>query len=406
MTPLSVDVAPFARLRPQRNPSSDDLAGKAEEALPAYAVASFGASRRHPTVKGTLCQDVVIYRPGTGQMELARLTVHAATPPTTATPASQTTPSGRRRASNLTEMMREKAGLRPDSDLAVEQALKARWALPLEPQHGVTAKPVAPKPAPAQSQPVRSLYHAEIRTHSSNPRILPASIYLSRQIEFFAATPTDDFSPLSVLDKLARTGRLVFRPEVEVRPTADARSFDEPLNSALHSVIQSGFATQIPQLPNGSPLNPSRWPTVPIWNVAANLGEGVDRVRREVARAQHSRLRRRKSNTAGDGGLSFEDDTVFAPRPATDESDELESSPSSLLPTNTDSSNADDDDEWGDKWEDEYRKAVEDDGPDDLVLGLLDEEEDERRKWEERQKVLATEYQKSETKQHSSNNKT
>lgn len=221
---------------------------------------------------------------------------------------------------------------------------------------------------------------------------MPASVYLSRQIEFFAAVPTDEYSPLSVLDKDARTRRLVFRPEVEIHPpNADARSFDEPLNSALHSVMESRLAPQFPQLPNGSPSKSSPfWSSIPIRHVAANLGEGVDRVRREYVRAQHQRQRRRESNAA-QNSVSFEDDTVLAPRPSSEESEDVESSPSSLLPT---SSQGGDEDEWGDAWEDEYRRAVEDDGPDDLVLGLLDEEEEERRKWERRQKELAKEYQK------------
>lgn len=41
-------------------------------------------------------------------------------------------------------------------------------------------------------------------------------------------------------------------------------------------------------------------------------------------------------------------------------------------------------DEWDEGWEEEYQKAVEEDGPDDLILGLLDEEEEERRKWEQK----------------------
>lgn len=244
----------------------------------------------------------------------------------------------------------------------------------------------------------RSLYHAEIRTLASNPRILPTSIYLCRQVDFFAAVPTDEYSPLSVLDKVARTRRLVFRPEVEVHhPAANARSFDEPLTSALHSVMETRLAPQLPQLPNGLPSKASLWSSIPIRHVAANLGEGVDRVRREYVRAQHSRQRRRASNAA-QNSLSFEEDAVLAARPSSEE--DLDSTPSSMLPTNTDSSqtNTDSsqggDDEWGEPWEDEYRRAVEDDGPDDLVLGLMDEEEEERRKWETRQKQLASEYQK------------
>jgi hypothetical protein len=258
---------------------------------------------------------------------------------------------------------------------------------------------------PAQiADDARILARAEIQTHCSNPRILPASIYLSKQLDFFAAKAIDEFSPLSIMDVEARTQRLVFRHDVEARPSSpDVKSFDEPLLSALHSVIESPPASQIPGLPNGYPGN-NRWRTsIPIRQVAAGLGEGVDRVRREYVRAQHSRMRRRASEAAANS-LSFEEDAVFPSGP--DEEGEGEgdsvlgegtgSSPSSgVLPaTNTESSVADDEPEeqdgWGEGWEEEYRRAVEDDGgPDDLVLGLLDEEQEERRKWEARQKVIS-----------------
>lgn len=51
------------------------------------------------------------------------------------------------------------------------------------------------------------------------------------------------------------------------------------------------------------------------------------------------------------------------------------------------SDSAIDDTEWAEGWEDEYRRAVEVEGePDDLVLGLMDEEEEERRR--EMQKIV------------------
>jgi hypothetical protein len=398
LNPLSIEVTPFARLRPPRLGSTDDLAGKADEAakISSFATAVFVAARFSPLDRKLFCQDVAIYRPGMGQMELARLTSHARAPTTPSTTTKPIDTPAQRRGSNLTTMMREKAGLVPETDLAVEHALKARWALPLG--QDASASPVlavsrSSKVSPKMTKVIKSLYHAEIRTHMYNPRILPTSIYLSRQVEFFAAVPTDAYSPLSILDKMARTRRLVFRPEVEVHPaTTEAQSFDAPLNTALHSVMASRLAPQFPQLPNGSPSKGSPfWSSIPIRSVAANLGEGVDRVRREYIRAQHHRQVRRASNAAAPTSVSFEDDTVLAPRPLSDESEDVVSTPSSVLHS---AEGNEDGDGWGEAWEDEYRRAVEDDGPDDLVLGLMDEEEEDRRKWEKRQKELDREYQK------------
>lgn len=181
------------------------------------------------------------------------------------------------------------------------------------------------------------------------------------------------------MDIEARTKRLMYRQEVEARPVSlEAQSFDEPLLSALHSMIESPSSSQIPGLPNGSP-GMSRWRNIPIRPIAAGLGESVDRVRREYVRAQHSRARRR-AGIAAQNGLSFEDETVFASQTYEDEQG---SSPSSaLMPTTNTESSGEGDDEWNVGWEEEYARAVEDDGgPEELVLGLMDEEEEERRTW-------------------------
>ena len=181
------------------------------------------------------------------------------------------------------------------------------------------------------------------------------------------------------MDIEARTKRLMYRQEVEARPTSlEAQSFDEPLLSALHSMIESPSSSQIPGLPNGSP-GMSRWRNIPIRPIAAGLGESVDRVRREYVRAQHSRAKRR-AGIAAQNGLSFEDETVFASQKYEDEEG---SSPSSaLMPTTNTESSGEGDDEWNVGWEEEYARAVEDDGgPEELVLGLMDEEEEERRTW-------------------------
>lgn len=354
LSTLSVEVGACARLRPPI-PAHEE----SETDIRPYTLtcASFTATRANPVVKGRLCQDLVLYRPVFGQLELARLDVFA-TSPTTSSPSH---PDHRRRVSNLTEMMR----LRPSGDLGVESKIKARWLLPLGQGAGERTVPLAPPPKmkSVEVMPGKSLYHAEIRTCSGSPRILPMSIYLSRQISFFAAVPTDEYTPLSVLDKEARTRRLSFRPEVELHSgTPDSHSLDEGLGSALHSVIESRpQATPLPHLPNGSPRN-SLWTSIPIRHVASSVGEGVGRVRREYARAS-----RRVSGTLGSS-------CDASPLPA----DEIPP------PMTTDGSLEDD---WDDGWEAEYARAVEDDGgPDDLVLGLLDEEEEERRRHQKQKK--------------------
>lgn len=355
LSTLSVEVGACARLRP---PVPAQEEGEADIRPYTLTSAAFTATRANPIGKGRLCQDLVLYRPVFGQLELARLDVFA-TSPTTTSPSKT---DHRRRVSNLTEMMR----LRPSGDLGVESKVKARWLLPLGQGAGERTVPLAPPPKTKSAEPVssKSLYHAEIRTCSGSPRILPTSIYLSRQVNFYAAVPTDEYTPLSVLDKEARTRRLSFRPEVELHSgTPDSHSLDEGLGSALHSVIESRpTATPLPHLPNGSPRS-SLWNTIPIRHVASSVGEGVGRVRREYARAS-----RRVSGTLGS--------SCDSPMPA-----EGEDVPP---PMTTDGSLEDD---WDDGWEAEYARAVEDDGgPDDLVLGLLDEEEEERRNQQKTQK--------------------
>jgi hypothetical protein len=225
------------------------------------------------------------------------------------------------------------------------------------------------------------LAHAEIQSFSSNPALLPLSIYLSHQIDFYDAKPIDEYSRLSILDPEARTRRLQFRPEVEIRPPSSQSNLDEPLITAIHSVIESSPSSELPYLPN-EPRSQGyygygSWKSIPIQQVK----EGMGHLRNQYAH------RRRKRPTGT--GLSFEDDAVFA-----DDGEEgSESSPmSSGLPTTE--PEGDGDDEWGVRWEDEYRQAVEDDGgPDDLVLGLMDEQQEERRRWVEKQRGLAREFE-------------
>lgn len=173
---------------------------------------------------------------------------------------------------------------------------------------------------------------------------------------------------------------LVYRNEVEVRPPTEGASFDEPLSTALHTRLESPTRGEIPGLPNGFPGSGGKWKTpIPIRTVAAGVGEGLDRVRHTYAKSQAIRRHRRASEHLSNR-LSFEEGTIFASSQGSDRLglDMDDSSPSSeAVP---DSAIAgDEDEEWAEGWEEEYRHAVEIEGePDDLVLGLMDEEGEDK----------------------------
>lgn len=227
----------------------------------------------------------------------------------------------------------------------------------------------------------RPLAHAEIRTHSVDPRIMPPSIYLNHQVDFYSAKPIDEYSPLSILDREARQRGLVYRSEVQAHPASkQSASFDQPLSTAMQSRIESPTRGEIPGLPNGLPGSASWKPAIPIRTVAAGVGGGIGKVRHQYAKAQATRRRRRASEIQANG-LSFEEDTIF-PSSFDGMAGEMEdSSPASeAMPISERDTGTEDD--WGEGWEEEYGRAVEIEGePDDLILGLMDEEEEERRKY-------------------------
>ncbi|WVW80768.1 hypothetical protein I302_102754 [Kwoniella bestiolae CBS 10118] len=403
--PLSTVITPIARLRPRRAPDTAHSQSPTSLSAAGEAFFHFTCNRRHPLHKGMYCQDISVYRATSDTLELARISLRPTEQIKAVDKGSQ---SSHRRGSALTEMMRNKA-FGDGRDLEVDSAVKAAWnlhdrtgdvVLLEESSQSVTSR------TSSHAGQTKSLARAEIRTHCVNPSILPASIYLSRQIEFFSAKPIDDYSPLSIMDLEARQHKLLFRKEVEaVSPLPEnVKPFDEPLLSALHSIMEDRPLTQLPGLPNGSPIHSTRWTTttrIPIRSVTA----GVDRVKKEYVKAQsqyikhkHQSQRREKARKEG-LGLSFEDEdsiSILNPNPDLSSSKDSQESPSSDLIPTTEASDADldFDEEWNTGWEEEYNKAVEDDGPQELVLGLMDEEEEERRKWEIRREKLRREYAK------------
>ncbi|ODN99626.1 hypothetical protein L198_03470 [Cryptococcus wingfieldii CBS 7118] len=429
MYPLSTPVAPIARLRPGRpmgDVANGDRSTGAARLSPGQPVFTFLPHGLPPSSKVSYTDNLAIYRPRMGVLEYARLHTRKQSQGTNSigAEAGHRSSHSQRGSSALTDMMRNRSS--GHCDLQVEKDIRGRWSLP-----GATPEPVVlnlasvkPSASIRRSRASRmgSLAAAEIRTHSPSSRILPHSIYLSRQAEFYSARPIDDYSPLSILDLEARTHKLHFRHEVEARSPSDQSmekmsvSFKEPLLSALHEIIESPPDRQIPGLPNGYGGAGGAWSAVPIRTVKAGLNEGVGRMRREYARAQYVRERRKADQAERlreeSTGLSFEDDAVFAAydkdgEKADGAAPELQLSRS--LSTSASASNSgsgstppsssalpppkadlsDGESGWGDKWEEEYKRAVEEDGgPDDLVLGLMDEEEDERRVWEAKRKAL------------------
>ncbi|RXK41958.1 hypothetical protein M231_00679 [Tremella mesenterica] len=377
---LSTVVTPYARLRSPYLAEDTRAEISADNSSLMNTHFAFMTSRADPLLKGHTIVDTYISRIGAGQIELARLDIHAAVSSLTDTPSTKETPMGR--VSGLTEMMRSRARLVAPPELHVTSSVKARWLLP-DNMEGSSSVFLSSSISSRQTPSV-NLAHAEIQTHSVHPHVLPSSIYLWRQVDFFSARAIDEYSPLSIMDIEARTRRLIFRFEVEARPgSPEEYPFTEPLSTALHSALEATPDPQLPRLPNGYPARPAwRAASIPIRQVAQGLGEGVHRVTQEYKRQNHKRIKRRVSEAQANK-LSFEEDTIFPPAPEhLEEGVEDASPPSSDLPaTNTGSSV---DEEWG-GWEDEYMRAVEDDGgPDDLVLGLLDEEEEERKRLEKK----------------------
>lgn len=387
--PLSFQLMSMAQFRAQ--PDQSGRGESANEISIVPTAASFGQQIALPRKDG-MRQDIFMFR-GPREVNTVRITLR---PPGRADKPGPSSPEATaKRSGALSEMLRRRMPSGSNSDMDVTCEVKKRWILP-ERSNEDAALLLENLRNDKQNESVRvtrTLALAEINTYSPSSRSLPVSIYQSRQISFFAARPTDEYSPLSVMDPEAREKRLTFRPEVTPSPglvgAIVPQSFDEPLLSALHTIIEDTPAPRIPGLPNG-PTRAQHWTAFPIRQFASGIGDGVERIRREYTKAQQIRGIRR-SNEGHVNQLSFEEDVVF-PASVTDGG---ESSPSSgAMPDELLATSSTDDQEWGDKWEEEYRRAVEDDGsPEELILGVMDEEAEDRRKWEERRRRMTKDFE-------------
>jgi hypothetical protein len=124
---LSTVVSPIARLRPQCASQLPRDDGK-----PSHLTGSmsfmFTDFRADPLKKDVMCQDMVVYHPGSAEVEVIRSSLSKSASIGLAPSAA---PGSHKGTSALTEMMRNKAGLGDTSDLSLNHAVKSRWLLPL-----------------------------------------------------------------------------------------------------------------------------------------------------------------------------------------------------------------------------------------------------------------------------------
>jgi hypothetical protein len=106
---------------------AEATAGAEVQLREAPAAFTFGLHRPHPLFQGSFCQDMAVFRPEMGQLELVRLSIRPASSQghgNVKVAPVQRTPSA------LTEMMRARTRLGEQSDLSVEGVVRARWGIP------------------------------------------------------------------------------------------------------------------------------------------------------------------------------------------------------------------------------------------------------------------------------------
>ncbi|GAA5981673.1 hypothetical protein JCM10908_004561 [Rhodotorula pacifica] len=414
LPPLSLSVRAAVRVRPAsaNNQDLDNPAAVAATSaktlaarvafMPRSATAtSVFASDEDPALALTRskrsrapleAQDFLVFRPDSGNATLHRLTAQevVASPSLTTTTTNAVAAASRGEigklattaVSGLTQLMRSRGSNlvggsmpappsgRDEANGATEKAWRVRcrslagWDLRKGQDwpevREVISAPVSGAPSAGKSRGDLHSASAEIETSSRAPRVLPRSIYASRQFDFFALPP--GYEELSAAGFVDVGGREIhFRPEVRVRqgvvnPSSDSisskatskqslraasdfapASFDQPIKSAMHTFLdpQTILAPGSPQLrpptfPNGVPGKHGSWrDSIQIpRGVAPAAMEGIERVRQSLG---HIRVPKgmipvgRRGSLAGASAsdlqaaystsISFEDeDAVFADR--------------------------------------------------------------------------------------------
>ncbi|KAN0065246.1 hypothetical protein ACQY0O_001743 [Thecaphora frezii] len=172
--------------------------------------------------------------------------------------------------------------------------------------------------------PRSSIAKAEIETYSQALRVLPASIYLSRQCFFFVfeGSATDLLDAATGLLALHRapTRSLAVRQVATIVGLSGADlTYDDRLAGAFDELDISGRSldlrspsSRIPSFPQGHRAKTAGWTSrsIPIRTVAGGIGGGLYRAGRELSRGVE--LARRRTNgsfaaRASDGSKSQEE---------------------------------------------------------------------------------------------------
>ncbi|KZO89487.1 hypothetical protein CALVIDRAFT_469647, partial [Calocera viscosa TUFC12733] len=156
------------------------------------------------------------------------------------------------------------------------------------------------------------LANAEIETCSQSTHILPRSIYQAHQFEFFAL-PADYKTRARNYELHMAADKVEVRPQIEIRPvqrrpsmssisglddTAIGSSFDEPIASAMHTVLDAQTTTPIiPAYRNAvSPRSAHLWlDPGPVRTVAGSLQDGLHEglgiLKKEISRVRPHKRR-------------------------------------------------------------------------------------------------------------------
>ncbi|KZT62408.1 hypothetical protein CALCODRAFT_462601 [Calocera cornea HHB12733] len=346
-------------------------------------------------------QDMLVFNPSDGMMSLQRCLLSQSsqsipafepgTPSSGSTPLNGRTPSSSfssQRIPNLGALISNSASTRTMDNLLANGTTVASWNL----ERDVTwpeVKQVVHKSGARYSvgQLGRTatrngwLANAEIETCSQSSHILPRSIYQAHQFDFFAL-PSDYKTKVRNYELNMPADKIEVRQQIEIRPmqrrlsmssiggpdeTAIASSFDEPIASAMHTVLDAQTSIPvIPAYPNAaSPRSAHLWlDAAPVRNVASSLQEGLHGglgiLKKEITRVRTQK--RRPLSDQFDRSLQFDDnDTIFETGHNGEEEIQRE------------------EDEWERDEDSDYRRAQENDRFDDLIVGVMDEEEEERK---------------------------
>ncbi|KAG8947250.1 hypothetical protein FRC03_001135 [Tulasnella sp. 419] len=397
------------------------------------------------TSKKVGTQDVLVMVPANGTMSLQRCTIHlvdpvGVTPDATRRSGSEGSLSRSLPASGVSLMMSlMNAGtttggivgvVTNGGGLRASEVAVASWDVGRENGWGEVRDAISPAVPVGDKHHVKSdwLSQAELSTTSKSPRILPPSIYLSHQFNFYGLA-NQDYVPLLLKAQFdLPIAPLKVRKQVEITPSPRSRaeelhygghkgfmeiaesfdnetslgrepsSFDEPLASAIHTKFEPEKPLEpvIPMYPNagggdggGRSWIPEGVP-IGVGVVRRTVIEGIEGMMREVKKKQQQSQQQQRAKNQVAEGLIFdeEDREIFVKDEGVDHTG---STPSMSDTTNVTSPSYNNQplgsssvEDEGDKWrvepeeEDAYVKAVEEEQRFDDLEGFMMEKEDQK----------------------------